>query len=177
MKFYGELSDNEFEYDGIEHERIVSRGILINDDNKIALLKIEGLDEFGYRDYYETPGGGVENKESLIKAAKREIKEETGYDSKFIKSIGYVIDYYNLIKRKNITYYHIFKAKKYVGSSLEDYEKGLIKNIKFYSIDECIDLYKNHMNSKVGKIVQNRELRIFLDVKKWMEKENENKKI
>ena len=179
MKFYGEYKDNEYEYSGTNHTRIVSRGFLLDEDLKIALIHIKGTDEFGERDYYETPGGGVNDNESLTDAVKREVLEETGYSSSIISEIGYVIDYYNLIKRKNITYYYLLKKEKYIKKTLEDYEKDIMESVGFYTIDEAIELYTNHMNFKVGRIVKNRELRVLLDIKNIVEemKLNETKKI
>ncbi|UKI49431.1 MAG: complex I NDUFA12 subunit family protein [Clostridium sp.] len=45
---------------GYTHTRLIARGFVLNKENKICLLHIIGEDEFGNRDYYESPGGGVE---------------------------------------------------------------------------------------------------------------------
>ena len=179
MKFFGEYKDNEFEYKVIDNKRIVSRAILIDDNYNVALIKIEGNDEFGYRNYYETPGGGVRNNESLIDACIREVKEETGYTSIMLSEIGYVIDYYNLIRRKNITYYFLLKAIDKGNKTLEDYELDLMKDVRFYPIDECIKLYELNDTTKVGRIVKNREYNVLIEAKKMIEemKKNESKEI
>lgn len=61
---------------------------LIFKDNKILLMKRQNT---GYMDnYYGTPGGHLENNESIIDGLKREIKEETDMnviDSKLISII------------------------------------------------------------------------------------------
>ena len=165
MKLLGELKDLEFEYMPFDHERLIARGILMNSDNKIALIKIDGTDEFGLRDYYETPGGGVKENERIEDAVIREVIEETGYNSHIVSEIGLVIDYYNLIRRKNYSYYFLLKADNYIGQNLDQYEKGLFSNVKFYTLDEAIDLYTNHMNGKVGRIVKNRELLVLNELK------------
>lgn len=55
-------------------------GLIINDNNKLGLIKTpQG---------YFLPGGGVKQNESVHKALKREISEETGYDAKIRKYIG-----------------------------------------------------------------------------------------
>ena len=82
MKCINKLKDDQYELNKITHTRIISRAILINDENQICLLKIFGDDDFGHRDYLETPGGGVKENESLIDAAIREVKEEVGVEFK-----------------------------------------------------------------------------------------------
>ena len=78
MKTILKLEDNEYPYTYIDHVRYVCRGILLNDKNEIALMKVDGDDIFGHRDYYETPGGGKKDKESIRNACLRELEEETG---------------------------------------------------------------------------------------------------
>ena len=56
------------------------RGIIINDNNEVALVHIKGNDVFGKRDHFELPGGGIEKGEDEIKALKREIAEEIGFN-------------------------------------------------------------------------------------------------
>lgn len=55
-----------------EKERIASRGIIIR-DNKILLSYEKNTD------VYMSPGGGLEEGETLEECCKRELNEETGY--------------------------------------------------------------------------------------------------
>ncbi|MEG0894860.1 MAG: NUDIX domain-containing protein [Oscillospiraceae bacterium] len=67
--------------------RYASRGILLNDKNQIALMRI------GVKDLYKLPGGGIENNETKTEAFIREIKEETGYDCNIIAEIGKITEH------------------------------------------------------------------------------------
>ena len=105
MKINLKLKDDQYTYTYIDHARHIARAILINENNEVCLLKLLGDDDFGHRDYVETPGGGINVNETPSQAVIREVKEETGCESEIIDSIGIVEDYYNLIHRKNINYY------------------------------------------------------------------------
>lgn len=61
---------------------ICAGGIVINDNNEVAVVNQN-------HDSYSLPKGHVDNNESYLEAAKREIYEETGIeDLIFIKEIG-----------------------------------------------------------------------------------------
>ena len=66
---------------------IIVGGIIKNNENKYLLVK-ENKEK--YRGMYNLPAGHLEENELLIDGAKREIKEETGYDvnAKGIIQIG-----------------------------------------------------------------------------------------
>ena len=70
-----ELEDDQYPYDYIDHQRIIARGIILNENNEVALIYIKGKDIFGERDYYETPGGGVNDGEDLYEGVLREVEE------------------------------------------------------------------------------------------------------
>ena len=72
IKFF----DKEFPNEGFNHTRKIVRAVVFNDKKEIALIKLYGDDIFGHRDYYETPGGGINPKENRHKALEREIEEE-----------------------------------------------------------------------------------------------------
>lgn len=59
--------------EGITH---ISTGVAIVRDGKVLLVRRSINDFLG--GYYELPGGGVDNRETIEEAAMREIKEETG---------------------------------------------------------------------------------------------------
>ena len=169
MKQILHLQDDQYPYTYIDHVRYVSRGILLNDKNEIALNKLHGFDNFGSRDYYETPGGGKKVKETIRAALIREMREETGYEVEIIKELGMVNDYYNLIHRNNRNYYFLCKSKRFVGKILEDYENSMIEELVWVSIDKAIVLYEHMDVSGVAILVKNRELPILKKVKKILE--------
>lgn len=166
MKLINKLIDNQYEFTYIDHSRIIARAFLLNDNNEVCLLKIEGNDIFGNRNYFETPGGGVNNNESLSEAVVREIKEETGYNSIMLQEIGYVEDYYNLIHRHNINYYFLLKVTSYDKTDLLEYEKSIIKEVKWFSLEDAIKIYENMNKDKLEILVKNRELPVLLEVYK-----------
>jgi len=54
---------------------VSARAVIISDDKILLIYRIKNGEE-----YYVTPGGGVEEGESIREALKREIKEETNLD-------------------------------------------------------------------------------------------------
>ena len=74
MKIINKLIDNQYDKSTITHTRKIASAVLINDKNEVCLLHVLGDDDFGHRDYYETPGGGVNENEEIDKAVIREIK-------------------------------------------------------------------------------------------------------
>lgn len=159
------LIDNQYEYTYIDHQRKIARAILFNEKNEICLLKIYGDDDFGHRDYYETPGGGVKDNELISDAVLREIKEETGCEGIIISNLGLVDDYYNLIHRNNLNYYFLVKVTSFGKQALEETEKKIIKDLIWINIDDAIYLYENMNEEKLEILVKNRELPILLKAK------------
>ena len=92
MKINLKLKDDQYEYTYIDHTRHIARAVLINDKNEVCLLKLVGDDDFGHRDYVETPGGGININEHVLDAVIREVKEETGLDVEVGKLIGVYTD-------------------------------------------------------------------------------------
>ena len=169
MKCINILKDDQYEFKGITHNRKIARGILINDKKEICLLHVVTIDDFGNRNYYETPGGGVNEDEDINKAIVREIKEETGFNSEIICEIGYVEDDYNLIYRHNINCYFLLKATSFEKEMLEEYEKKVIQEKVWVSIDKAIELYNKMGKEKIEILVKRRELPILLIAKKLLE--------
>ena len=133
------------------------RGIIINDNNEVALVHIKGDDVFGKRDHFELPGGGIEKGEDEIKALKREIAEEIGFEIKDIKEVGIIANEYNVLKRIDVQHFYLAKTSKFIGQSLLDYEKGLFNEVIFYPLDKVLAMYKKMTVENVGILIHNRD--------------------
>lgn len=166
MKIIQKLIDDQYPFSYIDHVRKCSRGVVYNDNNEVALVKLHGFDSFGDRNYYELPGGGVQNKEKISDAFLREMKEEIGYQVEILSPLGQVRDFYNLIHRENHNYYFLAKAKQWVGTKLDDYEKTMIEEIVWMPIDKAIETFAIMQDHGCGVLVKRRELPILQLAKK-----------
>jgi ADP-ribose pyrophosphatase YjhB (NUDIX family) len=63
------------------------RGLIYKNKNTLICIEENG---YGVKHLLKLPGGSVEKNESNIKAIKREILEETGYEIDNIKCIGFI---------------------------------------------------------------------------------------
>lgn len=156
-----ELEDDQYPYDYIDHQRIIARGIILNENNEVALIYIKGKDIFGERDYYETPGGGVNDGEDLYEGVLREVEEETGFKCEVIKELGYVKDYYNLIHRENLSYYFLLRFVSKGDTHLEFYEQEMFKGVYWFKLDDAIKVMNKKGTSGVAKLVKEREVPIL----------------
>ena len=67
--------------------RFAVRILLLSDRGEICVVKSEKYN------YLQILGGGIEPNESIIAAAKRETREESGYLLRDIEALGYTIEY------------------------------------------------------------------------------------
>jgi len=74
--------------------------VIKNGENKILIAKEKNNKSYEKcKGLYSLPAGKVEAGECLLSAAKREVKEEVGYDIKITDAIGV----YNLFSNKSIS--------------------------------------------------------------------------
>jgi len=66
-----------------EKMHVLSRAIIVSQE-KLLLCKTLDLE----KQFYYLPGGHIEQNESAIQALKRELKEETGFDSTIKRFLG-----------------------------------------------------------------------------------------
>ena len=161
MKLLYSLKDNQYPDNGYTHTRSIVRGIVYNDNFEIAMIYLLNDDRFGHRDYLETPGGGVERGENLQVALKRELKEELGAEVDNIEEIGRVVDYYNLIYRRNNNHYYLCHLVSLGEKHFTEKEKQLINSIKWMKIDEAIEFEEKTKRTNISTLVINRELPIL----------------
>ena len=163
---YLELKDNEWPYDYINHDRNIVRAIVLDDERYFYFIRTNRDDIFGKATMIETSGGGVEEGENLTQALNRELKEELGAQVDIICKIGVVSDYYNLLHRHNISNYYLCKIKSFGDNNLTEEEKNVfhISTLKL-TYKQAIKEYKDCSNTKIGRLVANRELPILYKAK------------
>ena len=165
-ELYLELRDNEWPYDYINHDRNIVRAIVLDDERYFYFIRANRDDIFGKATMIETSGGGIEEGENLTEALNRELKEELGAQVDIICKIGVVSDYYNLLHRHNISNYYLCKIKSFGDNNLTKDEKNLfhISTLKL-TYKQAIKEYKDCSNTKIGRLVSNRELPILYRAK------------
>ena len=138
--------------------RIAVRAILVNEDDKIAYLHVKGEDRFGKRDHLESPGGGVDEGESLDEALKRELIEELGAHVEILNEVGYIDIEFNMLERIDRENYFICKLIDLNEEKhLLAYEKEFFKGVEWLSIDEAINFFKTSPAISVGNMIHVRE--------------------
>lgn len=164
------LKDEEWDFDGVTHDRQIVRAIVFDDDGYFYFVRVDRDDDFGRAIYIETAGGGVEEGENLEFAIHRELLEELGAEVEVICKIGVVSDYYNLIHRHNINNYYLCNIKS-IGEKhltedeINEYHLSTLK----LSYDEAVKRYEECRITKIGRIVCNRELPILKRAKEILE--------
>jgi len=99
-------------------------GVIVEQDGKILVVK-EGKPERGGK--YNAPGGHVEEHETLLEAAVREVKEETGYDVELTGLIGV---YQTIFPHLNVSG-PVFAARVISGEATISEEHPEVKWISF----------------------------------------------
>ena len=165
------LQDDQWEFDYIDHDRTVVRAIVFDEEDKFYFVKAVRDDDFGKATLIETSGGGVEENEELLDAIKRELKEELGVEVDVVCKIGVVSDYYNLIHRHNINNYFLCKVKSFGDKNLtkEEMDDFHLSTLRL-SYEEACKEYEYRANSKLGKLISNRELPILHRAKEILDK-------
>lgn len=169
-----ELTDNEWPFNGVTHDREIVRAIVIDDEGGFYFVRADRDDDFGRGTTIETAGGGVEKGESLEEAIRRELHEELGAEVEIITKIGVVSDYYNMIKRHNVNNYFLCRAKSIGETHLtEDETNKFHLSTIHLSFEDAVAEYEKCREWKLGRIIGNRELPILLragEILKEMEK-------
>ena len=71
MEYYKELTDNEWPLEYINHDRIIARGIVFDENMNFYFVRADRDDDFGKATLIETAGGGVEQGEDPEDGVKR----------------------------------------------------------------------------------------------------------
>ena len=165
-----ELQDTEWPFEYTDHDRRITRAIVYDDEGYLYFVRIERDDDFGRATLIETSGGGVETGEDLNSAIKRELKEELGAEVDVVCKIGIVSDYYNLIHRHNLNNYFLCKIvsfgdKHLTRDEIEDFHLSTLK----LTYEEAVNEYEKRRETKLGRLIANRELPILKHAKELYE--------
>ena len=166
------LEDDQYPFSGVTHVRDVARGIVLDEQGRVAIHVIRRDDMFCNQRYLETPGGGVDEGESFETALIRECQEELGYEVEILAYIGEVDDFYNLIGRENHNRYYLAKRKNYVGVHWVSSGDSLIQETLYLPLDEAIAAYEKQDDTLVAGLVKRRELPILYAAKELINSEN-----
>jgi 8-oxo-dGTP pyrophosphatase MutT (NUDIX family) len=161
-EIYLELNDGEWESCYPIHDRTIARAIAFDEEGYFYFVGVDRDDDFGKAAYIETAGGGVEDGEDLEVAICRELSEELGASVEVICRIGVVSDYYNRINRHNINNYFLCKVKSFGESHMtkEEISEYHLKTVKL-SFEDAISEYERGRETKIGRLVYNREMPIL----------------
>ena len=161
-EIYIELQDTQWEFEYFDHDRIIARAIVYDENGQFYFVRAERDDDFGKAILIETAGGGVEIGEDLLTAIQRELKEELGVSVEVVCKIGVVSDYYNLIHRHNINNYFLCKVESFGEKNLtQDEIDSFHLSTLILSYEEAVQEYENRTNTRLGTLVANRELPIL----------------
>lgn len=169
-EIYLDLQDEEWPFEYTDQDRKIARGIVYDEEGYFYFVRAVRDDDFGKAILIETSGGGVEKGEDYLTAIKRELKEELGASVDVICKIGVVSDYYNLIHRHNINNYFLCKVLSFGEKHLmEDEINSFHLSTLKLTYEEALKEYENRSNTKVGRLVANRELPILKRAKEIMD--------
>lgn len=160
------FTDDQYPYSNITHIRRIARAIVLDENNNVLILKIKRNDMFGNYSYLETPGGGVDENETIECALKRELEEELGVTVTILKKLGIVTDFYNLLNRKNENHYFLVKTIGRTQIHHESFGDTFISKILSMSLDDVIVTYQTEKDIDIIKLVKQRELPILLEAQK-----------
>ncbi len=165
------LNDEEWEFQGVTHDRQIVRAIVFDDDGYFYFVRVDRDDDFGRAICIETAGGGVEDGENLEVAIHRELEEELGASVEVICKIGVVSDYYNLIKRHNINNFYLCRALSFGEKHMTEDEihHFHLSTLKI-TYEEAVMEYEKRRETPLGRIICNRELPILKRAKEILNK-------
>ncbi|MDR2063370.1 MAG: NUDIX domain-containing protein [Candidatus Nomurabacteria bacterium] len=157
------------------------RAILLDEGGRVGMIFAKN------GGFYKLPGGGIDVNESKEVALAREIIEETGYESEIIRDVGYTIEEYPRMKKRNCcmigkSYVYVARATKFVGRNLmedemaDGFEFGWVESVPraIKLIDDAQIMETEFTEEAAIRMIEEREKAILEFYEK---EENENHKI
>lgn len=141
----------------IERERPAVRAVVLDGEGRIALLHIAGRDQFGDRDHFELPGGGVEDGESFEAALHREMEEELGLSIEILSEVGRIANEYNLLRRRDIQHFYLVRTRGTRPVNRTEEERRLFREVLWIPAGEILALYDTRPVDNVGIEIHRRD--------------------
>jgi 8-oxo-dGTP diphosphatase len=165
FKLIAEINDDVYKATKkINQIRFAVRALCFNESGEVAIIHVKGKDNFGLKNYYELPGGGIEADETPEVALKREMAEELGVVVKDFQKLGVITYNFNILGLKTIAYYYACNFNGKRKNNWTKVEKAQIDGILWLKPSALEKLINETKVSNVGKIIHQREL---LALKEW----------
>ena len=149
------------------------RAVLLDEDGCMALMYLPKYKHNGDKDLYMIPGGGVDNREDLKKALKREMLEETGCGIDIVEEIGYITNTEDEDIWTAVTYYYIAKVAGKKGQlQLTEHEKDSQFELQWHSLEEALKIIENQAVEDNCKIVKFRDKLVVAEAIKLTRQKN-----
>ena len=142
MKQLFEIDLRDYEDGDSVFSRPSARGIIFNDEKKIALVYSKS------KKYFKFPGGGIHNDEDKKQALIREVREEVGLVviPESICEFGSVmrrqkssVSQHTIFQQENF-YYTCKTENRIMEQKLDDYEAEAGFVLRFVDLDEAISV-------------------------------------
>lgn len=161
-KKIGIINEHNFSKEEINklpiHKKV--RGVIFKNKNTLICIEENG---YGIKNLLKLPGGSVEKNESNIKAIKREILEETGYEIDDIKCFGFIE---NIRREYSIHIIYYIAKTKGKKKKLKLTNEELIVGTK--PIDIEVEIAKKRFNNEYIKARNDSSLRDIMILDKLL---------
>lgn len=154
MKCIKILTDEDFGMTNLpvenSRERIAARGLVFNNENKIAILNKK------FKNEYKLVGGGIENDEEPSIAFQREVLEETGCNINIDNCLGTIIEIKSHDNFKQTSYVyvaHITNDTKVFNFTEKEMDEGA--QLLWLNIEDAMNLIKDFENNLIASKYEN----------------------